>query len=204
MNQPVTDVGGIVLCGGKSSRMGRSKAWLEFGGEALLQRVVRVLSGVVSPIVVVAAPGQDLPELPAEVAIVRDQHEYLGPLNGLATGLTALADRVKIAYVSSCDVPFLRPEFVRRVIDRLGDCSICMPEVDGFKHPLAGAYRTDILPVVRKLIAAGRLRPTYLMDELPTRTLSYADFADVDPQLESLRNINTPEEYEAALRAAVH
>lgn len=66
-------IGGIILCGGQSSRMGQPKAWLPIGGEVFLQRVVRVLSEVVSPIVVVAAAGQDLPELPAEIVIARDE-----------------------------------------------------------------------------------------------------------------------------------
>ena len=63
---------GIVLCGGQSSRMGRPKAWLPFGDEVMLTRVVRRLAEVVAPIVVVAAPGQEVPALPAEVEVVRD------------------------------------------------------------------------------------------------------------------------------------
>jgi molybdopterin-guanine dinucleotide biosynthesis protein A len=195
-------VGGIVLCGGKSSRMGRPKAWLPFGDEVLLQRVVRVLSEVIDPIVVVAAPEQELPPLPPTVLVARDGREYLGPLNGLATGLTALEGRVDVVYLSSCDVPFLRPPFVRRVVDELGDADVCVPEVGAFRHPLAAAYRVSVLPKVRKLIAANRLRPMFLMEVVPTRVLREADLDGVD--LASLRNVNTPEEYGAALREAGH
>jgi molybdopterin-guanine dinucleotide biosynthesis protein A len=111
--------GGIVLCGGRSSRMGRPKAWLPFGGEFMLQRVVRVLREAVDPVVVVAAPGQDVPPLPPEVEIVRDEVEGRGPLQGLAAGLAALAGKADAAYLSSCDAPFLTPAFVRRVISAL-------------------------------------------------------------------------------------
>src|SRR5262249_5211979 len=107
---------GIVLCGGRSSRMGRPKAWLPFGKELMLQRVVRVLREVVDPVVVVAAPGQDVPELPPEVAVVRDEVEGKGPLGGLAAGLTAIEAKADAAYLSSCDVPFLKPEFVQLMI----------------------------------------------------------------------------------------
>jgi len=193
---------GIVLCGGRSSRMGRPKAWLPFGDEVLLQRTVRILSEVVQPVIVVAAPDQSLPSLPAHVQIARDDREYLGPLNGLATGLTTLGDHAEIAYLSSCDVPFLRSEFVRHVIDRLGDADICMPEVAGYRHPLAAAYRTNVLPDVRALVDCGRLRPIFLTDIRKTRLLSANDFVDVDPELASLRNANTIEEYDAALRDA--
>ena len=81
--------GGIVLAGGKSTRMGTSKALLPFGPETMLQRVVRILSSVVSPIVVVAAPAQELPDLPAHVIVTRDEREGRGPLEGLRAGLKA-------------------------------------------------------------------------------------------------------------------
>ena len=180
--------------------MGRPKAWLPFGDEVLLQRVVRILWEVVDPIVVVAAPGQDLPLLPESIRVVRDERgEYLGPLNGLAEGLSALDGVAKIAFLSSCDVPFLQPAFVRRVIDLLGESSICVPEVGGYKHPLAAAYRVDVLPVVKRLLAENRLRPAFLAELVPTRVLYDADLTDVDPDLSSLRNVNTSEEYESAL-----
>ena len=109
-------VGGIVLCGGRSSRMGQAKAWLPFGNELILPRVVRILSEVVCPTVVVAAPGQEVPPLPADVEIARDPEEGRGPLQGLVAGLEAMRDRVDAVYLSSCDAPFLPPAFVRRII----------------------------------------------------------------------------------------
>src|SRR5579872_1061166 len=102
-------VGGVVLCGGQSRRMSRPKAWLPFGDELMLPRVVRLLRSVVEPVVIVAAPGQDLPALPVDVAIVRDARPGRGPLQGLAAGLEALASKADAAYLSSCDVPFLQP-----------------------------------------------------------------------------------------------
>jgi molybdopterin-guanine dinucleotide biosynthesis protein A len=197
-------IAGIVLCGGRSSRMGRPKAWLPFGDATLLQRAVRVLQTVVDPVVVVAAPGQDLPALPDGVLIARDDRDYLGPLNGLAAGLAAIAGRADAAYLSSCDVPFLRSTFVRRIIDRLGDADICMPYVDGYRHPLAAVYRLNVLPAIRALLAAGRLRPVFLCEAQSTRLLAASEFADVDPDLQSLRNLNTPEDYQAALRELAH
>src|SRR5947207_9913868 len=107
------NVGGIVLCGGQSKRMGRPKAWLPFGGELMLPRVVRLLGEAAAPVVVVAAPGQEVPPLPPDVTVVRDEEKGRGPLQGLAAGLDALAGRAEAAYLSSCDVPFLRPAFVR-------------------------------------------------------------------------------------------
>src|SRR5947209_19753423 len=93
---------GIVLCGGQSTRMGQPKAWLPFGDELMLPRVVRLLSEVVSPIVVVAAPGQDLPRLSADLILAPDPVPGQGPLQGLATGLAALQNRSDEIGRASC------------------------------------------------------------------------------------------------------
>lgn len=193
---------GVVLCGGQSSRMGRPKAWLPFGGETMLGRVVRLLGEVVAPVLVVAAPGQDVPELPPEVAVARDPERGRGPLQGLAAGLEALRGKADAAYLSSCDVPLLQPAFVRRLVDLLGDHDIAVPEVGGYRHPLAAVYRVEVAGIALRLLAEGRLRPAFLFDQARTRIVRPEELAHVDPDFQSLRNLNTPAEYEEALRAA--
>jgi molybdopterin-guanine dinucleotide biosynthesis protein A len=195
-------VGGIVLCGGQSSRMGRPKAWLPFAGEVMLPRVVRLLSEAVGPVVVVAAPGQDVPPMSPDVTIVLDEEKGRGPLQGLAAGLIALQDRAEAAYLSSCDVPFLRPAFVRRLIDLLGDHAVCVPRVGDYHHPLAAVYRLNVREAVGRLLAENRLRPFFLFEAVPTRVVEADELADVDPTFQTLRNLNTPEDYQAALRDA--
>ena len=182
--------------------MGSSKALLAFGAETMLQRVVRLLDSVVSPMVVVAAPGQSLPELPAGVTVTRDEQEDRGPLEGLRAGLKALPATVEIAYVTSCDVPLLVPGFARRMIDVLGDDDIAVMEVDGFPHPLSAVYRRDTLPQVEALLAQDRLRPVFLFDAVRTRRVQPAEMIAVDPELVTLRNVNTREEYLEALSSA--
>jgi molybdopterin-guanine dinucleotide biosynthesis protein A len=166
----------------------------------MLQRVLRILSEVVSPIVVVAAPEQEVPPLSPDVQIVRDEREGFGPLQGLAAGLQGLQGRAEAAYLSSCDVPFLQPAFIRRMIDLRGEQAICVPRVGGYHHPMAAVYRIDVLETVNQLLAENRLRPVFLFDSLPTRVVEAEELADVDPTFQSLRNLNTPEDYEAALR----
>jgi molybdenum cofactor guanylyltransferase len=197
----MTTVGGIVLCGGQSSRMGRPKAWLPFGDEVMLQRVVRILGGVVAPVVVVAAPEQGVPPLRADVTVVRDEERGRGPLQGLLAGLQALRDRVDAVFLSSCDAPFLKPAFVQRLIDLLGAASICVPHVGDYHHPLAAVYRLDVIEVVERLLAANRLRPVFLFESVSTRVVEAVELADIDPDMQSLRNLNTPEDYEAALQS---
>lgn len=190
---------GIVLCGGRSTRMGSPKALLPFGDETMLQRVVRLLGSVVSPLVVVAAPDQSLPELPAAVSVTRDEREGRGPLEGLRAGLKALPDTVDAAYVTSCDVPLLVPAFALRLIDLMGDDDIAVMEIDGFPHPLSAVYRRSTLPHVEKLLTEDRLRPVFLFDAVKTRRVRPDEMTSVDPQLLTLRNLNTREDYEQAL-----
>jgi molybdopterin-guanine dinucleotide biosynthesis protein A len=201
-------VGGIILCGGKSTRMGYPKALLPFGNETMLQRMLRLLSGVVAPLVVVAAQGQELPDLCAatDVILVRDEQPERGPLEGLRAGLKAMRGHTDAAYVTSCDAPLLTPAFVRRMIDELGEAQVAVPvEVaDGrtFHHPLAAVYRCDVLPQVEALLAADRLRPTFLFDAVVTRRIPIEELRSTDPELHSLRNLNRLDDYLAALHLA--
>jgi molybdopterin-guanine dinucleotide biosynthesis protein A len=195
-------VGGIVLCGGQSKRMGRPKAWLPFGNEVLLQRVVRLLGGVVEPIVVVAAPDQEVPPLPSRVMVVRDEERGRGPLVGLAAGLNAQRGQVDAAFLSGCDVPFLQADFVRRLIALLDNHVICVPRVGEFHQPLVAVYRIEVIEAVNRLLLADRLGPVFLLEEVPTRIVEASELTDVDPTLQSLRNLNRPEDYEVALRDA--
>jgi molybdopterin-guanine dinucleotide biosynthesis protein A len=195
------NAGAIVLCGGKSTRMGASKALLPFGPETMLQRVVRLLGGVVSPIVVVAAPAQPLPELPPQVIVTRDEREGRGPLEGLRAGLKSLPSTIDGAYVTSCDVPLLEVAFVREMLAFANGYDIAVMEIDGFPHPLSAVYRRAVLPHVEDLLATDRLRPVFLFDRVKTRRVR-PDEITADPDLRTLRNLNTREEYARALNDA--
>jgi molybdenum cofactor guanylyltransferase len=182
--------------------MGTPKGMLPFGPETMLQRVARLLTMVVSPIVVVAAHDQQLPPLDPDVRVTHDEREARGPLEGLRAGLKALPESVDAAYVTSCDVPLLVPEFVQRMIDLLGDDDIAVMEIDGFTHPLSAVYRRRVLPQVEALLAQDRLRPVFLFDAVRTRRVQPDDMRGVDPHLRTLRNLNTPEDYRSALAEA--
>jgi molybdenum cofactor guanylyltransferase len=193
---------GIVLCGGRSSRMGTAKALLPFGGETMLQRVVRILSTVASPIVVVAADGQELPPLPRDILVTHDEREGRGPLEGLRAGLKALPAEADAAYVTSCDVPLLVPAFVERMAALAAGHDIAVMEIDGFPHPLSAVYRRSTLPHVEALLEQNRLRPVFLFDAVDTRRVLPSEMTPVDPDLRTLRNLNTPDDYQAALADA--
>lgn len=202
---------GVVLAGGRSTRMGESKAWLEWHGSTLLHRAAALLARTVDgPVVVVAAPGQELPPLPAGVAVAEDPVEGLGPMQGLAVGLAAVAGRAGAAFVCSTDMPFLHPAFVRRVLRALpAGADVALPVARGFRQPLAGAYRTSLAGLVGDLLAQGGLRPGMLFEHCEVarlgeeELLADADLARHDPALESVVNVNSPGDYaEARARPA--
>lgn len=199
---------GVVLAGGRSSRMGTPKAALEWHGSTLLRRTLGVLARAVDgPLLVVRAPGQLLPEIPSQADVVEDPEEGLGPLQGIAAGLAALTGRAQSAFVCSTDLPFLHPVFVHRVLGALtGDIDVVLPVARGFPQPLVAAYRVTLAPLVAELVAAGDLRPFSLFQRCATLRLDDAALltdpalAAADPALDSVINVNSPDDYRTARR----
>ncbi len=195
--------GAIILCGGASARLGRDKALLPFGPqEVLLQRVVRLAGEAVAPeqIMCVAAADQTLPRLSDAVEIVRDAEPHLGPLAGLATGLTAIKARADAVFACGCDAPLLAPSFVTRMFELLADHQIAVPHDDEHFHPLAAVYRSNVLPMAEVLLSAGERSLMSLFERCDTRPVPVDELRDVDPQLASLCACNTPGEYQRLLK----
>ena len=183
--------GGIVLAGGRSARMGTDKAALEWHGSTLLRRVAGVVGRAAGPVVVVRAPGQPLPPLPAGVRVVEDAREGEGPLQGLLAGLEAQggADAV---FVAAVDLPLLRPELVARALAALAPgLEAAVPRAAARAHPLAAAYRVEVAAAVAAELAAGRRRAAGLLERLRVAWL------EAEPD-DGLLNLNDPADYAAA------
>jgi molybdopterin-guanine dinucleotide biosynthesis protein A len=188
--------------------MGTAKAGLEWHGSTLLRRTLGVLArSVDGPLLVVRGAGQPLPKIPSQVEVIDDPEQGRGPLQGIAAGLAALAGRAHAAFICSTDLPFLHPAFVRRVLTALtDDLDVVLPVARGYPQPLAAAYRTALAPLVAKLVAAGELRLILLFSRCATLRMDDAELladpllARVDPALDSVINVNSPDEYQAARR----
>jgi molybdopterin-guanine dinucleotide biosynthesis protein A len=200
--------GAIVLCGGASTRMGRDKAWLPWGPDAtMLQHVVRILERVEPnlAIVIVAASGQLVPPLPRRVTLVHEPAEGCGPLGGLVEGLANLPAGVEWAFVCGSDAPLIRPEFVQGLIGFAANAVEAIVPVDDARlYPLAAAYSRRCLPGLRSALADDErsLQRALRRGRIAMQTIPVAELRDVDPQLDSLINCNTPEEYEQAVERA--
>lgn len=177
--------------------MGSPKEWLEVDGETLLQRTGRVMLTVVSPVVVVSRSGQVLPTLPGDVRHAFDEVDGEGPLRGLHSGLTTLANDFDAALVVACDHPALDAGFVGRMVARSNDDydATIVHWPDGRICPLPGVYRTTLVGRVARLLSERRRSLKDLLQECTVLSLTPADFADVDPAMQSMLNVNRPEEW---------
>jgi molybdenum cofactor guanylyltransferase len=188
--------------------MGTSKAALEWHGSTLLRRTVGIVARAASgPVVVVRAAGQDLPDLPEGTLVADDPQQGKGPVQGIAAGLAALSGRADVAFVSSTDMPFLHPAFIRRVLGAVAgseDTDVALPVARGYRQPLAAAYRVSLAGTAERLVKEDRLRPAFLFDQCQVETLDDAALnrdpvlAALDPDLDSVLNVNTPADYAAA------
>jgi len=175
--------------------MGQPKALLLFDGEPLIVHLVRRLNELCTDTVVVAAPDQELPALPS--TIVRDDVAYQGPVGGIYYGLNAASQ--EICFVTSCDAPFLNLLLVEYLMSHIANYDVVVPFIDDRFQPLHAVYRKGVAPLLKTQLERGELRPIFLYDKVRTRTVSEAEMLPHDPEGLSFLNMNTLEDYQAAL-----
>ena len=212
-DQPSAGAAAVVLTGGKSSRMGRPKALLPFDGEPLIVHAVRRLESLFSEIIVVAAAGEQFielssllrcqPDQPKEpnkpkITLVRDQVAYQGPVAGIYYGLQEA--RGAIGFVTSCDVPFLNLRFISYLISQISDYDVVVPYWEERLQPLFAVYRREVAPLLKDQLDRGELRPISLYKKVRTREVAPDEIRRFDPEGLSFLNMNTPEDYQAALK----
>lgn len=194
--------GAIILCGGQSSRMGVDKALLPFGDETMLQRVVRIVGTQVTSkhTVVVASSQQELPELPTLVC--RDDEEYRGPLAAMARGLAALPNDVEAVFITGCDAPLLLPEVIDFLFAELGSADAVVPHDAEHLHPLCAVYSVGVQERIEKQISQGQHSLYQFIKQLDANLIDTDILRPIDPELLSLRNLNSHDDYLSALAAA--
>ena len=196
LDQAVHDGTAVVLAGGKSSRMGRPKSLLLFDGEPLITHIVRGLKQMFAETVIVAAPEQELPDLPA--ILVRDEVAYQGPVGGIYYGLNAASG--EFCFVTSCDVPFLNAALISRLMAQISNNDVVVPHWEDRFQPLHAVYRRSVLPLLKEQLDRGELRPIYLFDKVRTLKIGEDEIRLFDPEGLSFLNMNTPDDYERALQ----
>lgn len=195
-HESLEDFSAIILTGGKSSRMGRSKAFLPFANEPLIVHIVRALERKFKQIIVVGAPDQELPVLQAKV--VRDEVAYQGPVGGIYYGLRAATGTA--AFVTSCDAAFLSLPFISFLQSKILNYDVVAPYWQDRFQPLQAVYRRSVLPLLKEQLERGELRPIFLYDKVRTYKVSEEEIRRFDSEGLSFFNMNAPEDYARALQ----
>ncbi len=182
--------------------MNADKALLPFGNETMVERVVRLVSSIVDPrhIVVVAAADQQLPSLKA--IVVRDSIEYQGPLPAIAGGFAALPPNTAVVFITGCDTPLLNPAIIEYLFQQLGDSDAVVPQDAERLYPLCAVYRTNIFTRIEQQITAGQRSLHQFIQRLDAKLIPVENLREIDPELLSLKNVNSPEDYLSALEVA--
>jgi len=188
---PTSHVAGVILAGGRNSRMGGiDKAFLRVGGETIFARTLGVLRRCFAQVVVIS----NSPEKYAgyDVAVSPDELVGLGPLGGLHAGLGRVA--TDYAFVTACDMPYLREEPIRYLVSRLRSQDAIVPHWDGDIEPLHALYATRLRPRIAQATAQGARALRDVLPQLDVDYVPQAAMAQVAGAEESFRNVNTPEE----------
>lgn len=192
---------GVVLAGGRSSRMGENKADMRIRGEPLVARAVRQIAPVVNETLVIGP--RSLQALVPHAHVIGDAVSGMGPLGGLYTALTTTSCRN--LFLMACDMPFVQPGLVQAMLalsqsHESADVVILPPT--GRTQPLHAVYRLDCLPAVERALASDDHSLHRLLSHLSVVTLDAATVAREDPRSISAFNVNTPADWALALRIA--
>lgn len=185
----------VVLAGGRSVRMGRSKAALEIGAGSLLGAVIRRLEGAFAETLVCGLAGAPPPDV--TVPIVPDRRGGAGPLAGIEAGLGA-ASHAR-AFVVGCDMPGVTQDLARFLVAALAHHDAAVVRLAGRPEPVCAAYSTKSLGTISTYLDAGERRAADLLGRLAVRFVDAPELVEAGIDPATLENLNTPEEYAAFL-----
>jgi molybdopterin-guanine dinucleotide biosynthesis protein A len=190
----VTEVAGVILAGGKSSRYGRNKALETIEGVRLIERVVRILEVTFAHLVIVTNTPQDYSYL--GLTMVEDRIKGLGPIGGIHTGLESIEEDA--AFFAACDMPFLNRALIHHMLDSMHDFDAVIPRLGWRMQTLHALYHKRCLPYIRELIERGEYQVFRFFPKVHIRYVDEEEIRAFDPDLRSFFNVNRPEELQEA------
>jgi molybdopterin-guanine dinucleotide biosynthesis protein A len=186
-------VAGVVLAGGKNRRMNAPKAFIEVGGERIIDRELRALGLVFEELVIAGGEPGDYPGLGARA--VPDDRAFShvkSPLTGIYTGLKAA--KSPCSFVVGCDMPFINPDLAAWIAGRLEGHDAVVPVSGGYAEPLFGAYSKTAAGVIEAALLEGVRRVSEVFGRMDVLYVPEEELRRFDPELLSLFNVNTPED----------
>ncbi|HLI82130.1 MAG TPA: molybdenum cofactor guanylyltransferase [Candidatus Binataceae bacterium] len=188
----------IILAGGRSSRMARPKCDLQFGAGAMLDYIVAAMTAAFDDLVVAVAESRQYAWENVGARVIVDRVPHRGPVSALEQSLREIEfDR---AFVCSCDVPFVSGGLARKLCDLLGAHDALIPQVDGRLQTLHAVYRKTCARVLAAMCANKENRLHDIVNFANVRIVPEEEMRALDPELLGFFNVNTPEDYQRALK----
>jgi molybdopterin-guanine dinucleotide biosynthesis protein A len=177
--------------------MGQDKAQLNFLGESLLNRMIRIVQSECRLVVAAAGPNQSLTNASTNVVISRDEAPHQGPIHGLRAALRLVPAHYQHAFVVGCDTPLLRSEVIRLLQARAKMGKAVVVDAQGFRQPLPAVY-----PIRESLAQVTAKSLMDLLRSLEVEVVPESEIRPIDPSLDSFQPMNTLDEWQAAIRRA--
>jgi molybdopterin-guanine dinucleotide biosynthesis protein A len=190
-NLPLLErVTGFILLGGKSSRYGSNKAFVEINGVRMIDRVAGVMKSIFYRVVLLTNTPEEYAYL--RMPMVEDLVKGFGPMGGIYTGLMTLSDET--GFFVACDMPFLSESLIRHMVDVRDDFDAVVPRMDWMLEPLHALYSKDCLPVIKEAIRQNQHQILKCFAKLRVRYVDEEELRLWDPDLRSFFNINKPQD----------
>ena len=185
---------GIILTGGKSSRMGRNKAFLKVNGEVIIEKITRLFKALFDEVILVTSSPDEYKYL--NTKIVADIYPKSGSLIGIYSGLYHTSSQY--AFVAACDMPFLKKDFIEYLIKQKDGYDIVIPFSPDGQQPLHAIYSKSCLKPMEDQIKKGVLKIVDILPRLSVRYVKEDEMIPFDPEFNSFFNVNTPSEFQKA------
>jgi len=185
-----------VLAGGKSSRMGTDKAFLELAGRPLIAHAVELAGSVTGNVRIVGDPEK----FAAFGMIVPDVYKDRGPLGGIHAAL--LNSNTDASLVLGVDLPFINRAFLGFLISTARSCNalVTVPSCGSHFQTLCAVYHRPLGEIVDRALASGHNKIDALFSDLPVRVIDEEEIKSAGFSPSMFRNLNTPAEWEAGKR----
>jgi molybdopterin-guanine dinucleotide biosynthesis protein A len=191
----------IILAGGKSSRLGQSKALQSIGGKSLIQWVVDHLTILSAEIIIATAHGEAIPcSSTVKIKTVADIYPGKGPLGGIYSGLTASSSLRAI--VVGCDTPFLSVSLLEYMTQTLADSDVVLPRIGEMVEPLCAVYSKNCLAPIQELLEQDERRISKLFSMVKVKYVEEDELNRFDPRHLSFFNINSQDDLDRARKLA--
>lgn len=187
---------GVLLAGGKSSRMKKNKAFLELEGQHLVERSLGILQAVFAEVLI----SSNNPEMYTmyDVPVIQDNILDRGPLEGIYQGL--IAATYDVVFFVACDMPFLDVELIRLLAKWIPEYDIVVPRLQSGPHPLHAFYNRRCIPEIKRKLEAGRFKVSDFGQICSVRYVEEVDLQAFENLNKALCNVNTPDDWSAVLK----